>query len=341
MSKLLNNTLSLQSILETVNNLPEAGTDLPTLENPGSASDLLEGKELIDQNGELIEGTIPTNDVSDLTVSGATVTVPSGYYTDDVSKSVATATQATPSIEVSSTGLITASASQTAGYVTSGTKNNTKQLTTQAAKTVTPSTTSQTAVASGVYTTGAVTVAAMPTATQATPSVSVSTSGLITASSTQSAGYVTAGTKSATKQLTTQAAKTVTPGTANQTAVAKNVYTTGAVTVRGDANLVAENIVKGKTIFDVTGTAEIGGTGVELPTLTTPAAESEVFASKEYIDQTGAKKTGTFTIESELSEQDDLLTTLEEILNSRSSGQETWILTLTDGTTVEKVVQVY
>lgn len=66
--------------------------------------------------------------------------------------------QTTPSISVSSGGLITASATQTGGFVASGTKSATKQLTTQAAKTVTPSTSDQTAAASGVYTTGAITV---------------------------------------------------------------------------------------------------------------------------------------------------------------------------------------
>lgn len=71
-------------------------------------------------------------------------------------------TQATPSITVSSAGLITASATQTAGYVAAGTKSATKQLSTQAAKTVTPSYSSQTAVAAGKYTTGAITVAAIP-----------------------------------------------------------------------------------------------------------------------------------------------------------------------------------
>ena len=70
-----------------------------------------------------------------------------------------TVTQATPTISVSSSGLITASATQSAGYVNAGTKSSTKQLTTQSAKTVTPSTSSQMAVASGVYTTGAVNVA--------------------------------------------------------------------------------------------------------------------------------------------------------------------------------------
>lgn len=66
--------------------------------------------------------------------------------------------QATPQISVSAGGLITAKTEQEAGYVPGGTKSATQQLTTQGAKTVTPGTTNQTAVASGRYTTGAVTV---------------------------------------------------------------------------------------------------------------------------------------------------------------------------------------
>lgn len=64
----------------------------------------------------------------------------------------------TPS--VSSSGLITASASlSTSGWVGSAPTSKTYQMTTQAGKTVTPSTSQQTAVASGRYTTGAVYVA--------------------------------------------------------------------------------------------------------------------------------------------------------------------------------------
>lgn len=135
------------------------GKKLPTLTNPGVAGDLLSGKQLIGQDGNIITGTIPSKDSNNISVSGRTVTVPAGYYPSQASKSIASATQATPSITVSSGGLITASATQSAGYVTSGTKSATKQLTTQAGKTVTPSTSQQTAVASGRYTTGAVYVA--------------------------------------------------------------------------------------------------------------------------------------------------------------------------------------
>lgn len=102
---------------------------------------------------------------SDLTVSGATVTAPAGYYSSAASKSVDPATQATPTISVSSGGLITASATQSAGYVSAGTKSATQQMSTQEAKTVTPNDSEQTAVSSGVYTTGTVKVAAVPTST--------------------------------------------------------------------------------------------------------------------------------------------------------------------------------
>lgn len=130
-------------------------------------------------------------------------------------------------------------------------------------KSVTPSTAAQTVTPdSGYDGLSKVSVGAMPSAAQATPGITVSSSGLITASATQNAGYVPAGTKSATKQLTTQAAKTVTPGTSDQTAVASGRYTTGAVTVKGDANLVAGNIKSGVSIFGVNGEYEgSGGSG--------------------------------------------------------------------------------
>ena len=100
------------------------------------------------------------------------------------------------------------------------------------------------------------------TVTQATPTVTINTAnGLITATATQTAGYVAAGSKSGTKQLAFKAATTITPGTTNQTAVAANTYVGGAITVKGDANLVASNIVSGKSIFGVVGTATTGGGG--------------------------------------------------------------------------------
>lgn len=101
---------------------------------------------------------------------------------------------------------------------------------------------------------GAIVTGNLPEVIQATPTISVSSGGLITASATQSGGIVEGGSKSATQQLTTQGAETITPGTTAKTAVAAGRYTTGDVKVAGDANLVAENIAEGISIFGVTGT---------------------------------------------------------------------------------------
>ena len=280
------NTTNLQELLEVVNNLPEAGgVELPALTNPADEGHVLSGYEFIDETGSKKTGNIVSKSVSDLSTNGKTVIVPVGYYTEQATKDVDTATQATPTIEISSDGLIIANVEQTAGYVEAGTKAATHQLTVQTGKTVTPTTSEQTAVASGVYTTGAVTVAAMPTATQATPSISVSSDGLITANATQESGYVAAGTKSNTKQLTVQSAKTIIPSTSDQTAIEAGVYTTGAITVKGDADLVAANIVEGIEIFGKTGTAE-------------PAS----------------------ALADELSTQDDLIAQLNAVLDGKAAG---------------------
>jgi hypothetical protein len=143
---------------------------------------------------------IAQRDGDDLTASGATVTVPSGYYAEQETKSVATATHANPTASVNSTtGLVTASHTQAAGYVSAGTTTGTLQLTTQAAATITPSTSEQTAVAAGKYTTGAVKVAAMPSGSAGTPSASKGTvsnhSITVTPSVTNTTGYISGGTK--------------------------------------------------------------------------------------------------------------------------------------------------
>lgn len=98
---------------------------------------------------------------SDLSASGATVTVPAGYYGTQATKSVATATHSAPGVSIDANGLITATHTQAAGYTTGGTTSATQQLQTQAAATITPSESVQTAANAGVYTTGAIEVGAI------------------------------------------------------------------------------------------------------------------------------------------------------------------------------------
>jgi len=56
-----------------------------------------------------------------------------------------------------------------------------------------------------------------------------------------------------TGSIPSKGATTYTPGTVNQT-IASGSYLSGAQTIKGDANLVASNIAKGKSIFGVSGT---------------------------------------------------------------------------------------
>lgn len=146
-------------------------------------------------------------------------------------------------------------------------------------KTVSPSTSQQTVSPdSGYDGLSSVTVNAMPsgsattpaTTITANPTISVNASGLITASvsgsksvtPSVSAGYVSSGTAgtvtvsgSNTQQLTAQAAQTITPTTTDQT-IASGKYLTGVQTIKGDANLLPENIKKDVVIFGITGTYE-------------------------------------------------------------------------------------
>lgn len=75
------------------------------------------------------------------------------------------------------------------------------------------------------------------------------------------AGYISSGTQdsvlvSLNANVTTKAAATITPGTTNQT-IASGTYLTGVQTVLGDSDLVSGNIVAGKSIFGVNGSAQI------------------------------------------------------------------------------------
>lgn len=164
---------------------------------------------------------------TDLTVSGATVSVPAGYYASAASKAVTSATHGKPTLSLdSSTGKVTASHTQTAGYVAAGTTSDTLSLTTQSGTTITPSETAQTAVAAGKYTLGDVKVGAIST-TYVGSSVTRRDGDDLTASAqtvTVPAGYyATQQSKSvSTMTLPTTASSSATSGYTNKATIGRS-----------------------------------------------------------------------------------------------------------------------
>ncbi len=60
--------------------------------------------------------------------------------------------------------------------------------------------------------------------------------------------------------IASKAAATITPGTSNQT-ISAGQYLSGIQTILGDANLLATNIISGKNIFGVAGSATVNSLG--------------------------------------------------------------------------------
>lgn len=162
--------------------------DVPLASGSGKAefydtsdASLNNGNQMLDgvtaySNGVKYTGTIASKSSSDLTASGATVTVPAGNYATQATKSVASgsakpaasisgtsATVSTGTNTLTLTKTVSSTPQVTAGYVASGTAGNTSvtltaSVTTKAAATITPSTSAQT-IASGTYLTGTQTIA--------------------------------------------------------------------------------------------------------------------------------------------------------------------------------------
>lgn len=169
-------------------------SDVPSIEIPKSGSGggtaefydtsdatLDSGNKMLSGNtayadGTKYTGTIATKSASDVTVSGATVSVPAGYYATTASKSVGSGS-ATPPATISGTSAtlttgtntltltktVSNTPTVTAGYVTAGTAGNsavslTATVPTRAESTITPGTSTQT-IASGTYLVGDQTIA--------------------------------------------------------------------------------------------------------------------------------------------------------------------------------------
>ena len=143
--------------------------------SPDSGYDALSSVTVNAISSTYVGSGIARKSSSDLTASGATVTVPAGYYSSQATKSVSSGSATAPaSISGSSaavstgtntltlTKTVSVTPSVSAGYVSAGTAGNssvslTASVTTKAAATITPGTTNQT-IASRTYLTGTQTI---------------------------------------------------------------------------------------------------------------------------------------------------------------------------------------
>jgi len=152
-------------------------------------------------DGVKYTGTATENDSDDLSASGATVTVPAGFYASQASKTIESGSATSP-----------ATISDTGANVSAGTNTLTLSKT----------------------------IAVTPTV---------------------SAGYVSSGTSgnaavSLTATVTTKGAASLQPGTSAVT-ISAGTYLTGAQTIPAEPNYLASNIVDGKSLWGLNGTAKV------------------------------------------------------------------------------------
>lgn len=196
-----------------------------------------------------INAISPLRAASDLTVSGATVIVPAGYYSTQATKSVATMNLPTTLANSATSGytkVITIDKATSIRYINIPAGYHSKNEYYQIS-----------AVANGIVTAPSTISGTTATVSTGTNTLTLTKTINVTPNVT-TAGYITSGTAgnssvSLTASVTTKAAATITPSTSNQT-IASGTYLTGTQTIAGDADLIAGNIKSGVNIFGVTGT---------------------------------------------------------------------------------------
>lgn len=223
-----------------------------------------------------VDDVVTPRSSSDLTASGATVSVPYGYYPADASKTVASGSAGTPTATkgtVSNHAVnVTPSVTNTTGYITGGTKTGT--AVTVSASELDSGTKSITANGNSQDVVGYASVdVSVPNSYSASDEGKVVSSGAL---------------------VVQTAHADVTPTTSDQTI---DTTINNSIKVKGDADLVAGNIKKDVEIFGVTGSYEGGGGGVDLSWLAantpTPSVRNFFYALVN-----GTAEHGEFTLSS-------------------------------------------
>lgn len=192
-----------------VNKVVYDGTTIIDIsDTTATASDVLNSKYIYTASGQKVQGSIASKSSSDLTVNGATVTAPAGFYSSSASKTIPDATWGTASESVdidTDDGYYIYSRTYpnfVNGYINSSDAYFDYYMDLED-KSVTPSTSQQviTPTDNSCYL-HSVTVSAMPSGTEGTPTATKGTvsnhSVSVTPSVTNSAGYISGGTHNGT-----------------------------------------------------------------------------------------------------------------------------------------------
>ena len=189
----------------TYNAVPTNTTITPTESSQtiGGANYMMEGAVTVNAIPSNYVGSgITRRDSTDLSASGATVTVPSGYYSAQASKAVASGTAGTPTATKGSVSnhqvSVTPSVTNTSGYITGSTKTGTA-VSVSASELVSGT---YTVDSSGTKDVTNYASASVPAGTAGTPSASkgaVSNHSVsVTPSVTNTTGWITGSTKTGT-----------------------------------------------------------------------------------------------------------------------------------------------
>ena len=254
---------------------------------PDSGYDGLSSVEVGAISSAYVGSGIDQNDSDDLTVSGATVTAPAGYYATSASKSVASGTAGTPSASkgtVSNHSIsVTPSVTNTTGYISGGTITGTA-VTVSASELVSGT---YSVTSSGTKDVTNYASASIQSGTEGTPTATKGTVSnhqvSVTPSVTNTTGYITGGTVTGTAVTVT--ASELASGNKEITSNGTNIdvvgYSTVSVAVPSSSTAIINDTTDaaGGTIRTITTTDEVH---LQTKTITPTSSQQTVLPDTGY-----------------------------------------------------------